>query len=358
MAYYKCTRCNTQFEFDSDREALFCPLCGSTARMTPAPRKTVSVSGNKNVSFVDGTYGYTIASATLPASWNYSAQIQNYAQSKAEPFLTFVQATRDGSTIFAKSGENFLDIRNSIIQDEVFREGQMDQYFSTPMMTMKSGADYVNSIAPSLLGNVSGLKVMDSTTLPSYYGQNSDVLKKKLTAESTELSKQFASSQVKYETIAAVTEFPLVQYTFTRNRKKGIMLLGADMGAYEFHLSVARQQTMNMMGLLSNLMGQSTAGMETGIYINWGSRNVFGLITDEEHFNDDVQAFINFVKTYRVDKDIENRKANGTAFTTKQTRNTTTVKNTQGVNRQQTTTNNNQSLNVTDILMSLLNINK
>ena len=55
---YQCTRCNEVFTYNSDRDALYCPICGSTARYvgnTTSVNQNITTGKNKyyNVTFTD-----------------------------------------------------------------------------------------------------------------------------------------------------------------------------------------------------------------------------------------------------------------------------------------------------------------
>ena len=74
------------------------------------------------------------------------------------------------------------------------------------------------------------------------------------------------------------------------------------------------------MGLLTSLIGGGTkANTNSGVYINWGSKYIFGLITDEENLQSAATAFSNFVGSFKEDKELTTLKekvSNGQTTTT------------------------------------------
>ncbi|MBQ9037539.1 MAG: hypothetical protein IJ115_08805 [Erysipelotrichaceae bacterium] len=367
LRVYKCSQCNTEFEFDSTRDALFCPLCGAAARVTSKkatgtttstvkPASTVNNTTTNTttsttsaarkqmvaVKFVDTATKTTIGTANIPTGWKYGAEIQNTFQSKEEPFVSIAQVTNTDNTVtmFVRSGENFLDVRNGIAQDEVHKDGAMDKYFNTPMRRLTAFDEYVNSLTGYFVN--AKLTQVGKGTLPSYYGQNDATAKKAWQADANELAKQFNNSQLKFELASLVNESVLLQYKYTANRKTNYMLLGADVGGFEFHLTSAAQQTNanNMMGLLTSLIGGGTqTNTNSGVYINWGSKYIFGLITDEENLQSAATVFSNFVGSFKEDKALTTLKekvSNGQTTTT-------------------TTNNTSSGLDLTSILGNLLN---
>ncbi|MBR3350726.1 MAG: hypothetical protein IKG35_01260, partial [Erysipelotrichaceae bacterium] len=141
----------------------------------------------------------------------------------------------------------------------------------------------------------------------------------------------------------------LVQYKYVSNRRNNIMMVGADVGGFEFHLTPVTQNTSNnMMGILSSLIGggQQQAAANQGVYISWGSKLIFGLMTDESHSQEAVQAFSNFVGSFKQDKAIDTLKQRYISQGTTAANNTTTT----------TSNNTSQGLDMTSILMNLLNM--
>ena len=121
---YQCTRCNEVFTYNSDRDALYCPICGSTARYVSKPTATVNqttASGKYyNVVFTDPSTGIKIGSATVPDNWKYGASLKSYNQSLLVNYLSICQVQKNDNTalMFVKTGDNFLDVRNGIFQNE------------------------------------------------------------------------------------------------------------------------------------------------------------------------------------------------------------------------------------------------
>ena len=344
---YQCERCGETFTYNSDRDALYCPICGSVARAvsrttTSTGRNTVSNGRYVNVTFTDPSTNIRIASATVPDGWKYGAAIKNYNQSLLVNYLGICQVQKaDGSALmFAKTGDNFLDVRQGLNQDEVHKDGQVNKYMNIPMLRLDSTENYINSIAPDY-AETAKLSATAASKLPSYYGENSKIFLQEMNKEINEFAACFKNSDVTFEAGAPVTESKLIQYTYTQNRTKYVLLLGTDLGAYEFRLtSKSAAQNTNMMSLLTNLMGaQQTA---SGQYIHWGSKLIFGLITTEAAYNETSREFLNFVNSFKLDGSYKNNlKKIGTTTTTKKS-----------------TTSSNQNstgLNLTDILTSLLN---
>ena len=120
---YQCTRCNEVFTYNSDRDALYCPICGSTARYVSKPTATVNqttASGKYyNVVFTDPSTGIKIGSATVPDNWKYGASLKSYNQSLLVNYLSICQVQKNDNTalMFVKTGDNFLDVRNGIFQN-------------------------------------------------------------------------------------------------------------------------------------------------------------------------------------------------------------------------------------------------
>ena len=341
---YQCTRCGETFTYNSDRDALYCPLCGSTARYVTKTTTTTTTTGlNRtttskyvNVAFTDPTTKVKIATATVPDGWQYGAVIKSYNQSLLVQHLGYCQVQKtDGSAImFAKTGDNFVDVRNGLNSDEVHKDGQVDKYLNIPMLRLDSTENYINNIAPSYAENTK-LTAVAVSNLPSYYGSNSKAFQTVMNNEIKEFSEYFQNANVTFEAGAPVMESKLVQYTYTQNRTKYVMLLGTDLGAYEFRLSSASNNT-NMMDILTSLMGGQSANV--GQYIHWGSKLIFGLITTEANYNNVAQEYLNFVNSFKLDASY---RANLKKI------NTTTTR--------KTSSSSNNGMNLTDILSTLLN---
>ena len=371
---YQCSQCNTEFEFDSTRDALFCPLCGAAARVTnkkpsttttttnnttttttqssPLNNATSTVSSSSSlvaVKFTDAATKTAIGSANIPLGWKYGAEIQNTFQSQEEPFVYVAQVTNSDNsiTMFVRNGENFIDVRNGIGEGEVHKDGQIDKYFNTPMKRLTAFEDYITTVAQAY--NNAKLTKVGSAKLPSYYGNNESAHKKLWTADAQDMAARFKNSQVTFEAVNQVNESTLVQYKYVSNRRNNIMMVGADVGGFEFHLTPVSQNTgNNMMGILSSLIGggQQQAAANQGVYISWGSKLIFGLMTDESHSQEAVQAFSNFVGSFKQDKAIDTLKQRYISQGTTAADNTTTT----------TSNNTSQGLDMTSILMNLLNM--
>ena len=342
---YQCTRCGETFTYNSDRDALYCPICGSTARYvtkttTSTGRNTVN-NRYVNVTFTDPSTNLKIATATVPDGWKYGAAIKGYNQSLLVKYLGICQVQKaDGSALmFAKTGDNFLDVRQGLNQDEVHKDGQVNKYMSIPMLRLDSTENYLNSIAPQYAENAR-LSATAASKLPSYFGENNKAFQQEMEKELKEFAACFANADVQFEAGVPVTESKLVQYAYTQNRTKYVLLLGTDLGAYEFRLTAKSAASNNdMMSILTNLMGaQQTA---TGQYIHWGSKLIFGLITTEAAYNETSREFLNFVNSFKLDSSYKNnlKKIGTTQKTTTKTQ----------------STNPGSGLNLTDILTSLLN---
>ena len=346
---YQCTRCGETFTYNSDRDALFCPICGSTARYVTKPTTTTTTNSQYyNVTFTDPTTKVKIATATVPDGWQYGAEIQSYNQSLLVQYLGVCQVQKaDGSAVmFAKTGDNFLDVRTGINPNETHQDGQMNQYFNIPMLRLDSTENYINSIAPEYVKSAK-LTAQAVSKLPSYYAQNGKVFQQEMSKEVTEFSSYFKNNNnVTFEAGAPVTESKLVQYSYTINRTKYVMLLGTDLGAYEFRLTGASSNNTNMMNILTSLMTGQNNSTTTGQYIHWGSKLIFGLITTEANYNSVSQQFLNFVSSFKLDASYKTniKKLNGTSVKRKTTSSSS-----------QNTTTTSNGLNLTDILTGLLN---
>ena len=345
---YQCTRCGEVFTYASDRDALYCPLCGSTARYvgnTQTTTTTRKTTGSKyfSVTFTDPDTNIKIGTANVPDGWKYGAAIQSYNQSLLVQYLGICQVQKsDGSAImFAKTGDNYLDVRTGINPNEIHQDGQINQYFNIPMLRLDSTENYLNSIAPGYVQNAK-LTAQAISKLPSYYAENAKAFTSVMNKEITDFSAYFKNGSATFEAGAPVTESKLVQYSYTRNRTKYIMLLGTDLGAYEFRLTTQSNNNNNMMNIMTSLL-TGGSNVNTGQYIHWGSKLLFGLITTEDNYNNVVNDFLNFVNSFRIDSSFNsNLKKIGTTSANRKT-------------TKKTTANDNTGFTLTDILSTLLN---
>ena len=120
------------------------------------------------------------------------------------------------------------------------------------------------------------------------------------------------------------------------------MLLGTDLGAYEFRLTSKSAANSNMVNLFTSLLTGRNSSANVGQYIHWGSKLIFGLITTEASYNSVAADFEKFVNTFKLDS----------SYKTNLKKLSTT-----GANRpqNQSTTSSNNSLSLTDILTGILN---
>ena len=347
---YQCTRCGETFTYNSDRDALYCPICGSTARYvgntTTSVNQNTTTGKNKyyNVTFTDPSTKVKIGTATVPDGWQYGASIKSYNQSLMVKYLGIcqVQKNDNSAVMFVKTGDNFLDVRNGINQNETHQDGEMNQYFNIPMLRLDSTENYINTIAPGYVQNakLSGKAV---SKLPSYYAENSKTFQKEMEKEVEEFASYFANNNdLTFEAGVPVTESKLVQYSYTQNKTKYVMLLGTDLGAYEFRLTSKSAANSNMVNLFTSLLTGRNSSSNVGQYIHWGSKLIFGLITTEASYNSVAADFEKFVNTFKLDS----------SYKTNLKKLSTT-----GANRpqNQNTTSSNNGLSLTDILTGILN---
>ncbi|MBR0136964.1 MAG: hypothetical protein IJM15_00935 [Erysipelotrichaceae bacterium] len=307
---YRCTRCNTEFNFNTDRDALFCPLCGSTAKLVSSSNLSYNnISSTNSASrkrryvstdFVDKSTKLTIGNATIPSDWTVETQIQKYNQSESEPYLKLVKLINpeQTTTIIVRSGDDYLDVRNGIGDNEVHQDGQVDKYFNTPMKRFMEFASYVDELASGFVGNK---KLTRSSTgkLKSYYGSNETTFKKAVQAEANTLGAKFNNSQLRFEVKAVAVDSTVNQYKYKNGRYDGILVVGADVGAYEYHLSQTNASGGgDIMSLFNSFLGNGSQQNE-GVYINWGSKLVFCMATDNSSYDEAVEVFNKFVSTYR-----------------------------------------------------------
>lgn len=360
---YRCTRCNTEFRFDTDREALYCPLCGSTARLvTTSSFSLNNILNNNNTSsakrkfvtanFTDPSTRLVVGSATVPNDWRVETEIQKYNQSEAQPYLKMVKliSPDESSTIIVRSGDNYLDVRNGIGNNEVHQDGKMDQYFNTPMKRFMNFADYVDELAEGFLNNTR-LTRNKTGKLNSYMGKNETAAKKLVQSAANTLGQKFKNSQLNYEVKAVAVESQLNEYSYKSGRYNGVLAVGADIQAYEYHLSTGSQGGNNdLMNIFNQFLGgNAQQKKDEGIYINWGSNLVFCLATDKNSYNEAMEVFEKFVSTYRETEGLNNKIANT---------NTNTMQNLFGLSgsgRPENNTNNNsQGSSFTEMLMNIL----
>ncbi len=347
---YQCTRCGETFTYNSDRDALFCPICGSTARYVTKPSATTvnnyTNSQYYNVTFTDPDSKIKIATATIPDGWQYGATVKSYNQSLLVQHLGVCQVQKaDGSAVmFVKTGDNFLDVRNGINPNETHQDGEMNKYFNIPMLRLDSTENYINTIAPEYVTKAK-LTAKAVSKLPSYYAQNAKVFQQDMAKEVTEFSSYFKNNNLTFEAGAPVTESKLVQYSYTINKTKYVMLLGTDLGAYEFRLAGPTANNNNVVSLLTTLVTGQNNNANVGQYIHWGSKLIFGLITAEEDYNSVSKQFLNFVSSFKMDPSYKTnvRKLN----------NTTSGKRKTTSGNQNNTSNN--GLTLTDLLTGILN---
>ena len=152
------------------------------------------------------------------------------------------------------------------------------------------------------------------------------------------------NKNVTFEAGAPVTESKLVQYSYTLNKTKYVMLLGTDLGAYEFRLTGPSANNTNVVSLLTTLVTGQNNTANVGQYIHWGSKLIFGLITTEDNLNNVSNQFLNFVSSFKMDPSYK---------TNVKKVNTTTSGKRKTTSSNQTTTSNN-GLSLTDILTGLL----
>ena len=260
-------------------------------------------------------------------------------------YLGVCQAQKaDGSAVmFVKTGDNFLDVRNGINPNETHQDGEMNQYFNIPMLRLDSTENYINSIAPEYVTKAK-LTAKAVSKLPSYYAQNAKVFQQEMAKEVTEFSSYFKNNNnITFEAGAPVTESKLVQYSYTINKTKYVMLLGTDLGAYEFRLT-GPSANNNVVSLLTTLVTGQNNNANVGQYIHWGSKLIFGLITTEDNYNNVSNQFLNFVSSFKMDPSYK---------TNVKKVNTTTSGKRKTTSSNQTTTGTN-GFSLTDILTGLL----
>ncbi|MBQ4254112.1 MAG: zinc ribbon domain-containing protein [Erysipelotrichaceae bacterium] len=314
---YRCTRCNTEFNFNTDREALFCPLCGSTAKLISSGLSYNNITSTSSSSkkrryvstdFVDRSTNLTVGSATVPSDWSVETQIQKYSQSEAEPYLKLVKLINpeQTTTIIVRSGDDYLDVRNGIGENEVHQDGQVDKYFNTPMKRFMDFASYVDELASGFVGNKK-LTRTGSAKLKSYLGSNEATAKKAVQAEANELGTKFKNSQLRYEVKAVAVDSTVNTYKYKNGRYDGILVVGSDIGAYEYHLTPANASGGgDIMSLFNSFLGNN-AQQNEGIYINWGSKLVFCMATDNASYEEAVEVFNKFVSTYKETADLNKK---------------------------------------------------
>ena len=116
------------------------------------------------------------------------------------------------------------------------------------------------------------------------------------------------------------------------------MLLGTDLGAYEFRLTTQSAANNNMMSLLTSLVTGRNNQVNVGQYIHWGSKLIFGLITTEANYDSVVGDFLKFVNTFKLDTSYK-----------------TNIKKLASGRPSQNTSSGNGGLSLTDILTGILN---
>ena len=115
------------------------------------------------------------------------------------------------------------------------------------------------------------------------------------------------------------------------------MLLGTDLGAYEFRLTTQSAASNNMMSLLTSLVTGRNNQANVGQYIHWGSKLIFGLITTEANYDSVVGDFLKFVNTFKLDTSYK-----------------TNIKKLASGRPSQNTSSGNGGLSLTDILTGIL----
>ena len=276
------------------------------------------------VSIKDRT-GEQLARALVPGGWVSGGDRFDDPTQKYRPVIAAARASLpDGSvTMFMQTGEEFLEVVNPAGLDEKHEENKIDPYFGIMMRRYLLKEDYMDNMAIALAGGA-GPALETETDIPLIGGRSAvefsaligeRVSEKARDMTGTELpanscgngadqtadsrkaeTDQFTDSrdEANWQFILkhTLTAHPIRQYRFTKDGKEKVMILAADLFAYDYDL--AGRGSGALSGLPGGLLGRGT-----GSYISWGSEMIGAVIADSNKAVWARQAFFRFAASFK-----------------------------------------------------------
>lgn len=270
--------------------------------------------GSVRKEFVDKNTNVILAYATLPEEFNTSASVDNKWQSDAVPFTCWTNAfSPDGSVLlYSGSKQQYEDFKNKFVKSiaskdpNTIKTGLRD--FIEPEAFMKQFAETLTQ---------SQVKAIGRCKLPSYFGQD---LNRSTNNYVNWFYTHAININVKLEIANAYCDAILIKYKATFNNKEVIVLVGMDYQGIEYY--DANNGMAMVGGLLGGLFGNKNnnsatngpikfghskeAGKQVDSII-WGYDRIYALITPVEKEEESTKAFVNFVSSFTVDTNVQQR---------------------------------------------------
>ena len=276
------------------------------------------------VSIKDRT-GENLARALVPDGWVSGGDRFDDPTQKYRPVIAAARASLpDGSvTMFMQTGEEFLEVVTPAGLDEKHEENKIDPYFGIMMRRYLLKEDYMDGMAVALAGGA-GPVLETETDIPLIGGRSAgefssyveerirekarDMTGTDLPADDRENKSNKPADSREEETDHdtnsreeanwqlipkhTLTAHPIRQYRFTKDGKEKVMILAADLFAYDYDL--AGKGSGALSGLPGGLLGRGT-----GSYISWGSEMIGAVIADSNKAVWARQAFFRFAASFK-----------------------------------------------------------
>lgn len=314
MTCPNCGRSLKLTEEDQTKEFVFCVACGTQLHIDyekandPAPKK------DPRTLIKNDATGAPIAKVIVPEGWECHGLIVDVNQSFDKPFQTQITArpADRSSTIFIRSGENFIDILehyDHLMGTDAFAQGKMCKMIPYKMYHQMPLTQYMDAVAGGIFKGVQITPAADSK-LPSVYGLHPDMAR-------NFLNYRF-DFQKSYE---AMFSNPVTQpYLISTNavsvmrkyKSEGMVhILGIDYTTLEYE---SRSTGMEAAYGLAGMMAMAANGNSKGHYVIWGSENIFACTTDDAHEMEATVAFIKMVMSFSHDESILQKRFDNAAL--------------------------------------------
>ena len=304
MTCPNCGRSLKLEEADQNREFVFCQACGTQLHIDYEKANDSAPKKDPRTLIKNDATGAPIGRVFVPEGWECHGLILDINQGFDKPFQTQITARSadQSSTIFIRSGENFIDILehyDHLMGTDAFAQGKMCKMIPYKMFRQMPLQQYMDAVAGGIFKGCQITPAADSK-LASVYGLHPDLAR-------NYLNYRF-DIQKSYE---AMFNNPVTQpYLISTNavsvmrkyRSEGkVHILGIDYTTLEYE---SRSTGLEAAYGLAGMMAMAANGNSKGHYVIWGSEHIFACTTDDAHEMEATLAFIKMVMSFSHDESI------------------------------------------------------
>ena len=248
--------------------------------------------------------GASLAKALVPAGWVTGGdRFDDPTQTYRSVIAAARAAAPDGSvSMFVQTGEEFLEVIRGAGLDEKHAEDQIDPYFGIMMRRYLMKDEYLDKIALALAGGT-GLTLEAETEIPLIGGVTAEEFDARIKEAVDSRARIMTGGEYAGEPGGdpanwrfilkhIITSHPIRQYRFSKERQQKVLILTADLFAYDYDLEG------NGSGALSSLPG-GLLGRGTGSYISWGCTGMGAVIADADKAVEARQVFFRFAASFQ-----------------------------------------------------------